>query len=395
MPEEEKVENFISLWRKKMIDDPEKPKVIGETLDRIKEVEKENEKLRNKIGENIELISKTEEIVRKTIEENTRLKEEIKQGSLIGENQVEDLQKENLNLSNRIKSLINSLTEKDNNLSIKDNNLSIKDNEIAIKNTEIAIKDTEITELKLKLNEAQSTLVFMADTAPEDDSEVSKALIGDLQSELSTKKTQIVDLEKKIEDLNSKITILNEQLIEKETTTPVDNVIPVDTPEPEVLKPQPTQTSSRTLEILCQDLQADLNKYKRIVENLTKEKSELKETIVSGGFKLEPGEIKELKKENEELRTDLSQLQEILHEKTKTTPQTLSLVEAERLIEDLQEQLKIKDKLITGLKTSSQTQIIAPKGPVSGLIEQLQTNINKLKITLEEKNIIIEKLKSS
>ncbi len=386
--EEEKVEDFISLWRKKMIDDPKRPNIIGETLDRIKEVEKENENLRNKIAENIELISKTEEIVRKTIEENKRLKEEKKQGSLIGGNQVKDLQKENFDLSNRIKSLINSLREKDNYTSIKDNELSIKDNEITI-------KDNEITELNLKLNEALSALEFMADTAPEDNSEVSKELVEDLQSELSKEKTQIVDLEEKIEDLNSKITILNEQLIKKEKKTSVDDIIPVDTPELAVIKPQPTQISSGTLEILCQDLQADLNKYKRIIENLTKEKSDLKETIESGGFKLEPGEIKELKKENEELRTELSQLQESLHEKIKITPQTLSLVDAERMIEDLHEQLKLKDKLITELKTSSQPQIISPKGPMSGLIEELQNNINKLKITLEEKNIIIEKLKSS
>ena len=379
--EEEKVEDFISLWRKKMIDDPKKPNIIGETLEHIKEVEKENENLRNKIAENIELITKTEEIVRKTIEENYRLKEEIKQRPPIGENQVKNLQKENLDLSNRIKSLINSLTEKDNQLSIHDN--------------EKAINDNEISELKLKLSETQAALEFIADTAPEDNPEVSKALVEDLQSELSKKKSQVGELEGRIEDLNAKITELNEQLIEKETKSPVDFIIPVDTPEPVILKPQPAQTSSSTLEILCQDLQADLNKYKRIVESLTKEKSELKENIESGGFKLEPEEIKEMKKENEELRTELSQLQEILHEKTKATPQTLSLIEAERLIEDLQERLKLKDKLITGMKTSTQTQIITPKGPMSGLVGELQNNINKLKIALEEKNIIIEKLKSS
>ncbi len=47
------------------------------------------------------------------------------------------------------------------------------------------------------------------------------------------------------------------------------------------------------------------------------------------------------------------------------------------------------------MKTSPQTQIVAPKGPMSGLVEELQNNINKLKIALEEKNIIIEQLKSS
>ena len=386
--EEEKVEDFISLWRKKMIDDPKKPNVIEETLEHIKEVEKENENLRNKIAENIELITKTEEIVRKTIEENYKLKEEIKQKPLIGENQIKDLQKENLDLSNRIKSLINSLTDKDNDISLKDNNLTTKDNEIAT-------KDTEITELKLKLNEAQSALEFMADTAPEDNSEVSKGLIEDLQSDLSKRKAHIVDLEQKIEDLNSQITTLNEQLIEKEKKSPVDYVIPVETPKPAVIKPQPSQTSSKTLEILCQDLQADLNKYKRIVENLTKEKSDLQGTIESGGFKLEPEEIKELKKENEDLKTELSQIQDTLHKKPKTTPQTLSLVEAERLIDDLKEQLRLKDRLITELKTTSRPQAISPEGPMSSLVEELQNNINKLKIALEEKNIIIEKLKSS
>ena len=380
--EEEKVEDFISLWRKKMIDDPKKPDVVRETFDRIKGLEEENNKLRTKITENIELISKTENIVRKTIEENTRLKEEIKQGSSIGVNQVNDLQKENLDLSNRIKSLINSLTEKDNVISIKDNELNVKANELSFKNN-------ELSELNLKLNETQSALEFIANTTPEDNPEVSNALIEDLQTELSRKKSQVIELEGNIEELNTKITKLNEKLLEMETKSSVE------TPKPQVIKPQPAQTSSRTLEILCQDLQADLNKYKRIIDNLNKEKSELKEQFESGGFKLEPDEIKELKNENEALKTELSQIQETLQKKPKATPQTLSLVEAERLVEDLQEQLKLKDNLIKELKTSSQTQIITPEGPMSGLVEELQNNINKLKIALEEKNNIIEKLKSS
>ncbi|MHA2283447.1 MAG: hypothetical protein ACXAC5_21615 [Promethearchaeota archaeon] len=381
--EKEKVEDFISLWRKKMIDNPKKPGTDGEIINRIKELGEENDKLRNKIAENIELITRTEEVVRQTIEENTRLKEEITQGSSKGVNQVNDLQKENLDLSNRIKSLINSLTEKDNVISIKDNEITIKDNDIII-------KQNEITELNLKLNEAQSALEFIANTTPEEKPETSNALIEDLQSELSKKKSQVSELKGKIEELNKEITDLNEKLIVKET-----KVIPVETPQPQVIKPQPAQTSSDTLERLCQDLQADLNKYKRIVDNLSKEKSELKEKFESGGFKLEPEEIKELKNENEALKTELSQLQETLLEKSKATPQTLSLVEAERLIEDLQEQLKLKDKMINEIKTSTQTKIITPKGPMTGLVEELQNNINKLKMALEEKNNIIEKLKSS
>lgn len=377
MPEEKKkVEDFISLWRKKMIDDPKKPEIDGGTFDRIKTLAEENDKLRNKITKNIELIGRTEDIVRKTIEENTRLKEKIKQESSKGENQVNDLQKENLDLSNRIKSLINSLTAKDN---------------------EISIKNNEISELNLKLNETQSALEFIANTTPEDNPEVSKDLIEDLQSELSRRKSQVSELESNIEELNAKITKLNDKLIEKETKSPDDLDIPVEIPKLQVIKPQPVQVSPNTLELLCQDLQSDLNKYKRIVDNLTKEKSKLKETLESGGLKLEPEEITELKIENEALKTELSQLQETLQAKHKATPQTLALVEAERLIEDFQEQLKLKDNLIKGLKasTQTQTQTITPKGPMSGLIEELQTNINKLKISLEEKNNIIEQLKSS
>ncbi|MHA1932117.1 MAG: hypothetical protein ACW96X_06230, partial [Promethearchaeota archaeon] len=355
MPEEkEKVEDFISLWRKKMIDDPQKPGIVGETFDRMRKLDEENKKLRNKIAENIDLIGRTEDIVRKTIEENTRLKAEINQGSSTGANQINDLEKKNLDLSNRIKSLITSLKEKDHVISIKDNELGIKGNELNIKNN-------EITELNLKLNESKSALEFIASTTPEDNTEVSKDLIEELQSELSRKKSRVSELEGNIVELNAKMVNLNEQLIEKEKKSPVDYVIPVETPKPQVIKPQPAQTSS-TLELLCQDLQADLNKYKRVIDNLTKEKSELKATLENSGFKLEPGEIVELKKENYALKTELSQLQETLHAKPKATPQSLSLVEAERLIEDLQEQLKLKDKLIIESKTSSQPQIITPKG---------------------------------
>lgn len=375
MPEDkEKVEDFISLWKKKMINEPDNPSAIGETLKRIQEVEQENEQLRNKIQANIDLITRTEEVVSNTIAENERLKEEVRKSGSIGGRDVSVIQQENLDLTNKVKNLTMSLTERDNVLSLKDN---------------------EIAELKVELNEATTAVQFMADTASEDTPEISKALIEDLQSELSKKKTQVSVLEQKIAELNKEILTLNEQLIEKEKKSPVDYVIPVDTSKSTIIKPQPSQTSSATLEILCQDLQADLNKYKKIVEKLNQDKSELQQNIEKGGFKLEPGEIKELKKENEDLKTELSHVQEILKEKSKATVETLSLVESKRLIEDLQTRLKLKDQTITELKSSSQPQIITPQGPMSSLVKDLQKTINKLKITVEEKNKIIEELKSS
>ena len=54
-----------------------------------------------------------------------------------------------------------------------------------------------------------------------------------------------------------------------------------------------------------------------------------------------------------------------------------------------------KEKMIVELKSKQQSQPIVHKGPMSGLIEDLQNKINKLKITIEEKNKIIEELKSS
>ncbi|MHA2398077.1 MAG: hypothetical protein ACXADU_04215, partial [Promethearchaeota archaeon] len=193
-----------------------------------------------------------------------------------------------------------------------------------------SLKDSEITGLKLRLNDTTSALELMEDTKPE----VSQSLVEDLQSKLSEKNSQINDLEQKITTLNQELTQLNEELIGKETSSHVDYVVPVDTANPEVIKPQSAQTSTKTLELLCQDLQADLNRYKKLIDKLTQEKSELQQAVESGGIQIEPDELKELKNENEDLRIEISQLHENIKEASKTTPQALSLVEATRMVED-------------------------------------------------------------
>ncbi|MFW9772811.1 MAG: hypothetical protein ACFFEO_11705 [Candidatus Thorarchaeota archaeon] len=374
MPDDkEKVEDFISLWRKKMLNDPNKPSAIGETLERIKEVERENEELRNKIKDNIELMTKTEEIVRKTIEENNKLKEQINRASLIKTSGSEQLQEENQKLKNQV------------------NNLMQRINEIEEK---LRIKNKQIIETNTKLGETLKKMESMTQSASEQDT-TTNPLVEELQSELSKKKSQIVDLEQKVTDLNKVIATLNEKLIDKETHSQVDYVIPIETSESSVIKPQPAQTSSQTLEMLCQDLQADLNKYKRVIDKLNQEKSELSRIIESGGYKVEPEDIKNLKKENEELKSELLQLHINQSEKSKPTPQNLSLIEAERLIEDLQEQIHMRDQVIADLKESKPPQVITPQGPMSNLIEDLQQQINKLKITIEEKNKIIAEFESS
>jgi len=54
---------------------------------------------------------------------------------------------------------------------------------------------------------------------------------------------------------------------------PVDLAVQASAPEQKVIKPMPPEISTIPLESLCQDLQSDLTKYKRIVENLKKEKN--------------------------------------------------------------------------------------------------------------------------
>ena len=371
MPEEnEKVEDFVSLWRKKMNTEIDKPSAIGETLDKIKQVEAENEDFRRKIKDNIELITKTEEIIKKTIAENERLKEKIKNAGMIGGIKASDIQQQNVGLSNKINDLTTNLSEKDEKL-------------------KLAI--TEIEELKMQIDNLSAAQKSILDSVPKPDPAVYSEIIENLQSEVSTKKTYIADLEKRILDFTDE----NEKLKGEIKSLSLAPSVSPKVPEPTIIKPLPAESSPQTLEILCQDLQSDLNKYKRIVEKLTSEKSTLKHNIESGGIQLEPEELKELRKENEELKNELSKLQQSLKQKAEEALTTVSIDDLEEKINGLQNQLKERDHLIAELKLASETPTPVPKGPMSDLIDDLQNKINKLKIALEEKNKIIEEFKSS
>ncbi len=375
MPEEnEKVEDFISLWKKKMENDIETPKTIGATLERIKQVQEENEQLRNKIKENIELITKTEVIITKAIEENESLKQQLKNAGMVDNVKVSDIQQENIMLNNKVINLEKNLTEKE---------------------VELVSKINEMDDLKRKLEAASTASKEIESSTAGKGSEVTTALIDNLKSELSKKKTQVNELENRISELTEENEFLNKELLEKMKKLPIDYVVPVEEPKSSVIKPRSTKPSSETLEILCQDLQSDLNKYKKIVEKLNKEKSELAQTIESGGFQLEPEELKILKRDNEELKNELSQIQKSLQSKSQEAAWATQINEADKKIKSLQEQLEGKDHLIVELKAKQQSQPIVHEGPMSGLIEDLQNKINVLKLTINEKNKIIEELKSS
>ncbi|MFX0031486.1 MAG: hypothetical protein ACFE8E_04825 [Candidatus Hodarchaeota archaeon] len=357
MPDEndEKVEDFISLWKKKM-DSDKNPSVIGDTLNKIKALEKENEELRNKISQNIDLISRSEEIIRKTVEENERLKSERNNAASGSSTRLKELESENLELSNKVKSMVKLLLEKD---------------------EEIKTKEDELSRLKA--------------TGVSSDSTVNEALINDLRTELAKKTSQISELQSKIIELTEENEVINQQLIEKIKSLPIDYVVPVEQVETPVIKPKPPVSSSQPLEQLCQDLQTELNKYKRVVEKLTKEKSELKELVGEKGLKFDPAEIMNLKSENETLKNELTELQKSLQKEIKTPSQEPSL-EIEEKIKELESKLREKDELITQLKLTKLAEEGSGPGPMANLVEELQKNINKLKTTIQEKDQKIKEL---
>ncbi|MFX1501571.1 MAG: hypothetical protein ACFFDH_11465 [Promethearchaeota archaeon] len=368
MPEDnEKVEDFISLWRKKMESDIKAPSAIGDTIEKIKAIEEENEELRKKVIENVELITRTEEIVKNVIKENKELKERIEKVGKIDESNVSKIQQENIELKSKLKVLEKNLEEKD---------------------THLKTKDKEITDLKIKLETATMTSKSIEKATKEKESEETNALIDNLKSELSMNKNQIADQEKKINSLLEENESLKQELIGKMKKEPVDYTIPVEEQKLSPTNPQSTQSSSETLELLCQDLQSDLNKYKQIVQKLTSEKSDLERTIKRRGFQLEPEELKQLKNENEDLKNELSQLQISLKNMEQDKAQI-------NQFKELQEKFKEKEELIVELQSKQQSQADLQKASMPGLIEELQNKINNLKITIEEKNNIIEQLKSS
>jgi len=355
MPEEnEKVEDFISLWKKKLSSEDKSPSVIGDTLNKMSSLKQENEELRKKIAQNLDLISRSEEVIRKAVGEKEKLKLEKEEAILEVNIRLKDLEQENLELSNKVKSMVKLLLEKDEEIKNQENQLS-------------RLKGTGVSS----------------------DSIINQSLIDDLKSELSRKTSQISELELKISGLTDENEVLHHQLVEKIKNLPIDYVIPVE--DIEVIKPQPPETHSLPLEQLCQDLQTDLNKYKKVIEKLTNDKSQLKQALENKGYKFDVEEIASLRTENEVLKKDLEDLQKSLKKETMAASQESNL-DFESKIKELEIKLREKEDLITQLKLSQAPQTITDSGPMAELVEDLQKNINKLKASLMEKDQKIAEL---
>lgn len=360
MPEEnEKIEDFVSLWKKKVAGDNNSPSVLGEALNKVEILQKENEQLRKKIAENIELISRSENILKKTLEEKEKLiieKGEIAQTPI----KFSELQNENAELSNKVKSMVKLLLEKD---------------------EEIKKKDQEISQLQVKV--LTPPKIMQTSISESSEIDISNALIKELQSDLSKKKVQISELEGKVAELTKENEALLNQEVEQLKSLPIDYVIPVQTPELDVIKPLPPDTSSKPLELLCQDLQSDLNRYKKIIEKLNTEKSQLRQALENKGFQFNVEDLEALQRENEALKQDLEKVQKSFKEKS-VVDSTIQKTDIK--IKELENKLLEKEDIIAQLKLSQPSQTIGTGGPMADLIENLQNSINKLKLTIQEKD---------
>ncbi|MBY9002809.1 MAG: hypothetical protein KGD73_02450 [Candidatus Lokiarchaeota archaeon] len=352
MPEDnERIEDFMTLWKQKN-EQQDTPSVIGDTINQMEVLRKENQDLRNKISENIVLISKTEEIFRNWSTEKERLRVEKEEALMDLTMRVSSLENDNLELSNKVGSMVKLLLERDEEIK--------RLNSIGVK---VIIPPT-----------------------------VNNNETDELVSQLNQRNLHILSLEKHISELTSKNEELNAQIVEKIKTMTIDHVAPVSYSGEARINPLPSKGPSMPLESLCQDLQADLNKYKKIIDQLTQDKSQLIGLMENQGVELDLSEIKVLKSENENLKRDVLELQNSLKFQSKESIQELANAEAENKIKELQSKIQEKENFIADMKLSQITPTNQSTGPMSGLVDELQKSINKLKITLKEKDQEIQNL---
>jgi len=358
---EEKVEDFISLWKKKITTE-NKSSIIGESLNKIESLQKENEDLREKIAANINLITRSEEILKSSVAEKEKLKVEKEEAVTEISIKANELEIENSELSSKVKSMINLLLEKDEEINAKDS----------------LISDLQTTRISTSVP-----------TSP-----ANSSLVEELQADLNKRKSDVINLESKISLLSEEINSLNKQLVEKMKGEPVDYIIQVEPPKPPetpVIKPLPPEPSSRPLEVLCKDLQSDLTKYKRVIEKLTKDKSQLKNALEEKGPQFSSQELESMKEENESLKEDLEKLQSSLEVK-KIEATQIATQNIEQKIKDLESKIREKEDIITDLKLSQMAPTTVSAGSMPELIENLQKNINKLKSIITEKDKKISEL---
>ncbi|MBY8982237.1 MAG: hypothetical protein KGD57_04755 [Candidatus Lokiarchaeota archaeon] len=246
---EKNSEDFLSLWRKKTASELDKPSAIGDALNQLEKIKNENELLRLKINDNIELIKNSESVLKNAVDERNKFKEDKGQ-------------------------IINEFNKKIENLEWL---LKQKDEEVELKIKQIMNKDYEIEEMKKKLNQNSSSGIPF--------SGVNKSLIEDLQSQLSKKKSEI-----------QKFTEENLSLKEK-----ITNIASSDgSPSLETLC-QDLQSDLNRYKSLADRLQVENQQLQNLVNN--KQTSE----------KIDTEELNTLRSDNQELKKRISELETFIN----------------------------------------------------------------------------------
>ena len=359
--------DFVSLWKKKKETQKEgKPTIIGETIDRLTDselkvfdLEKQNADLKQQLAMNLQIIEKSEVAIRASITEKGKVKEEFNLQIINLEGELKNVKGQNDELTNKIVSLETAL----------------KDKEDSVTSVQM-----ELQELKA---EKESQIEFTK-SMPQGDT--PQELIENLQAELQKKNSQITSFQSKFQEIEGKITAYSEKIedltIENKKLKSASDGTSV-TIENEEGAPA---ASSKTLDILCQDLQTDINKYKRIVKKLKDENSELKTGVAAGETADLSKEVKNLQKENANLKKEIAKLEKATKKKEKEP--TMEVPDAK--VKELQVQLEEKDKLIRELKAAKQSSGTAP----AGLVDDLQKNLTKYKTLVRKLKDENTKLKS-
>lgn len=394
---EEEGEDFISKL-KKMKSDTKSPSVIAETLEKLETLEKENTDLKEKIENDAEALKNV-----------TKEKEDLGNKFSMKADEISELKRENYQLITENKAFRSKMEEIE--AAAKDGDLStasaMSKSLVEDLQKKLTKKKKQVSDLQNKVNTLESQINNLKEgKAPSQDvveetppvkepetekaSSIDKGLLDELSAELTKKKTLVRDFEVKIKKLTEEKESLNKQLEELKRGQDTDQVVPVEETPPPAAKAKNPAIESKTLDILIQDLQSDLNKYKKAIVKLKKENADLKKVQGKGDATVDDKEIKALKAENKSLKDEIVNLEKKLMAKAKEAPS--GGVDADKITE-LEDELKERDKIIKELKASKTAEAPAPGGgSMTGLVDDLQSKINKLKLALKEKNKIIDEL---
>ena len=270
--DEEKIDDFISLWKKKKTETSGKPSAIGDTLDKINELEKKIEELKNenadlkdKILSNIELLSKTEKIIKDGMEEKKFI--EVELNDMKTENA--EFQVKNAELRDKITTL------EDENSTIRiANNARIDVLEKALSSTEILDSDDLVSKMELK--SVQEKLIELETELHAKDILLDdfKSRVKDLSIESKIMSQPVPqDLQSKVQDLNDKIVEYDNRIEElTEKNKDLSEKLFAST----IAQSGEPTSASKALDALCQDLQSKINKLKTALSEKNKIIAELK-----------------------------------------------------------------------------------------------------------------------